>query len=160
MSAAEYTFHATPDLARSGARHFMKRRAGRALLFFYLVIGGCLCLLIAGNRHWPLIVGPLVAIWFISRWRAYCRKAGEPYEAMSDPTTKIVVEDDGLSMVTSDHSSKMKWGLVKEIWRYPDLWLVFFHSDEHYTIFSTDGMSDYIATKIADEVTAAGGVVR
>ena len=79
---------------------------------------------------------------------------------MSDPTTKIVVEDDGLSMVTSDHSSKMKWGLVKEIWRYPDLWLVFFHSDEHYTIFSTDGMSDYIATKIADEVTAAGGVVR
>lgn len=160
MSAAEYTFQATPEMAQAGARRLMGRRAGRAMLFFYLVIGGCACLLIAGNRHWPLFVGPAVSIWFILQWRAYCRKAAEPYAAMSDPTTRIVVEDDGISMVTVDRSSKMKWSLVKEVWRYPDLWLIFFYSDAHYTILSTDGMSDYIATKIADEVTAAGGTVR
>lgn len=71
----------------------------------------------------------------------------------------IRIEPEGISFVTSDYSSTMKWSLIKQVWKFPDVLLVFAFGKWNYTAIPVAPLGNEARQFIEDKVREHGGKV-
>jgi len=62
---------------------------------------------------------------YLASWYAQLRRVAKVAKGLRDPHIVVIVDDSGLTFRAIDRTSSTAWAGFKEVWQYPDLWLLF-----------------------------------
>jgi hypothetical protein len=155
----EITYEWTPELVRIGARRFISRYAGRSLLAFLIVLAIGVAGLVMGDGSgfwWLLAIFPVV---YALMWVRYYFRVTKILDEMPDRRITVRVEPETITFQTSEHTSIMKWSLIKKLWIFPDVLLVFPYGRWNYSMIPVAPLGDELKRFIEDKVKEHGGKV-
>ncbi|HYT94329.1 MAG TPA: YcxB family protein [Gemmataceae bacterium] len=159
----EVAVHYSEGIVRQAARCFLARFIRRDA-----IIGGGAALLALGawlgfGFDWPYAAAlagsgfVLVAV-VVFVGLAYVRAAVGKFRAMRDPTVLWRFGDESLGTTSELGTVELKWEVVSEVWRFPDVWLLFFGSSGWgYSTLPTTSVSPELQEYILSRVTTHGG---
>jgi hypothetical protein len=155
----EITYKWTPELVRIGTRRFIFRYAGRSLFGFLTVLAIGVAGLMVDNGEgffWFITVLPFgyALIWV----RYYFRVTKMSY-GMTGRNVTVRVEPESITFQTSEHISTMKWSLIKKLWSFPDVLLVFTYSPLNYSMIPVAPLGEELRCFIEGKVKKHGGKV-
>jgi YcxB-like protein len=159
-------FDLDEPLVRLAHRTYVKRTVGMTALRYlwaplpFLVIGGLF--LLGGDTAYYAgitIIGAGLALWLYTGgviWRLYHRKVRDTLEhinRMSRPHFRFEFTDEGVSSKTELSSGQLAWKAFRELYRTPDVWLLFI-TKTRYVILPTASVAadvrDFILKKCAE----------
>jgi hypothetical protein len=150
-------------IARQAARRYFGRLFRRDGL---AAIGGLVLALVAWRTlglDWlalilgsvsALLLGLVVAIWFV-----HTRAALVKVRAMRDPTVVWRLTTDHLSADSELGAMSLRWRSVARVWRFPEVWLLFFRGGHGYSTLPTEPLTAEIRQFIEARVRDSGGRV-
>lgn len=159
MANFEFSYDATPALAKLAARKHIWHRAGFWLLLNALVLVSCLLLLLGGDRSWYVFILPAIAGVKLWAWASSYLKAARAIEGVSDRKVAVCVDDDSLKMKFAYAESNIEWNRHMHIRRFSALWLITLRDTNNRTYLPTDAMSDEVQSFIIGKVVENGGAV-
>ncbi len=159
MPSFDFSYNATPALAKQAARKYIWHRVGFWLLLNALVLMVCLVMLLGGNRSWYVFVLPAIAGMKLWAWFSSYLMAGASIEEVADNKVTVLVDDDALKMDYANAESKTDWNDSMQIQRFNELWLINFLDTDSRTYIPTDAMSNEVQAFIVEKVTESGGTV-
>jgi len=128
-----------------------------ALLIVFLVWR-----LMDGDHSW--IVGLVAAvillggIMSVAVYVVQYRNSMSKLREMSQPVAEFVADADTFTITSDLGTSSLKWGAVKEIWRFESLWLLLFSKAQFVTLPLED-VPGPMQAFILDRVKASGGKI-
>lgn len=155
----EITFEWTPELVRLGARRFISRYAGRSLVGFLIVLAIGITGLVMGDGSgfwWLITILPVV---YALMWIRYYVRVTKILSEMPNRRVTIRVEPETITFQTSEHTSTMKWSLIKKLWSFPDVLLVFIYGRWNYSMIPVAPLGEELKRFIEDKVKEHGGKV-
>jgi hypothetical protein len=155
----EITYEWTPELVRIGARRFVYRYAGRSLMGFLVVlfIGIAGVVITNGDDFWWLIT--IIPIGYALIWVRYYLRVTKIADEMPERHVTVRVEAESITFQTSEHTSTMKWSLIKKLWSFPDVMLMFTYGHWNYHLIPVAPLGEELRRFIEDKVKAHGGKV-
>ena len=91
---------------------------------------------------------------------AYVRAAIGKFRAMADSTVLWRFGDDSLATASDLGSVEIRWQAVSEVWRFPEVWLLFFGARGWgYSTLPTDALETEVQDFILARIRANGGKV-
>ncbi len=78
---------------------------------------------------------------------------------MPDRHVTVHVEAESITFQTSEHTSTMKWSLIKKLWSFPDVLLVFTYGRWNYSMIPVAPLGEELRRFIEDKVKEHGGKV-
>ncbi|KTD46991.1 hypothetical protein Lrub_1913 [Legionella rubrilucens] len=149
------------SMVRKAIFRFWKRTVGLvypvALIMMTLIF---LILLYQGNRSWW--IGALGAVLLISflmiltLYLVHFRNAWHKFREMGSPVASFIVAENSATISSSAGTSTFPWSAIKEVWRYDDLWLLFFSKSQFMT-FPSAQVSEEVQDYILHHIQQAGG---
>jgi hypothetical protein len=109
-----------------------------------------------GGISWCLI---WFSIIYAFVWLRYYLSVTKIYEKMPDRHVTVLVEVDKISTITSEHLSTMKWSLIKKVWSFPDVLLLFTYGKWNYFAIPVAPLGQELKNFIEDKVRECGGKV-
>ena len=161
----EVTTLYTEATVRRAAKHFLVRFTRRdAIIGIGAALAGFGSSLWFG-LHWPFAVAlgglgvALVALVF-AVGLLYVRSAIGKFRAMENPTVLWRFNDESIATTSELGSAEIKWRTVSEVWRFPEVWLVFFGaSGWGYSTIPTSSLSGEVQEYILGRIKAHGGKI-
>lgn len=155
----EITYEWSPELVCLGTRRFILRYAGRSLVASAVIMVLAIAALIIGRAEsfwWIIIILPVIyaLIWF-----GHYRKAVRVCKEMPDRGVTVRIDPEGITFQTSQHTTTMKWSLIRRLWSYPDVLLLFTYTQQTYTILPSAVLGDDTRRFIEEKVREHGGQV-
>src|SRR6266542_1508692 len=159
----EITVRYTEAILRRAARRFLWRFMGReALLPPALFLLALLLWFVFDVREWYVVVlggGCLMLTAMVLLAGAlYTNRAVKRFRLMIDPIVVWVVSEENLSSVSELGTIEVKWKAVSGLWRFPEVWLLFFGSTGYSTL-PADSLDPELRTFLESKVRQAGGKV-
>jgi hypothetical protein len=160
MNKIEFSYRSSSSLAKLAARRFMLRHVGIWILFALGIFSSCLFALLSGYTNWYFIAGLVATIGFLVIWISYYLRSDEAFTSMADPWITVRVADDSIEFETSEHTSKLAWSRVKQLWKFKDVWLLFTYSDTGgYTLLPTNALTEETRNFIEKRIKESGGKI-
>ncbi|MFG0332493.1 MAG: YcxB family protein [Maioricimonas sp. JB049] len=156
----EFTYQSSPVLARMAAWRYIQRQVGLPLLAVVLLVAGCITAVVAGYRQWYVVAGLVAGGLVLLAWVNVYVRSDAAFRSMPDPAVTIRLDEATITFETSEHTSVMKWSRIRQVWRFPDVWLFFSYGKGAYTLIPTDVLTDDAKALIERRVTDQGGTVR
>lgn len=88
-------------------------------------------------------------------WRA---RSLAMYRAMGDPLVKWSFTEEAFICESSAGNAELKWSTIKKLWRYNDVWLLFYASGAYSTL-PVETLSSEAKNFIEQKIREAGGHV-
>jgi hypothetical protein len=170
----EISVRYTPQLVKTAVRCFWFRQVGwSTFISVCLVFAAFVYLLIARDRSWVyshwgpnwflvvMIVFGLLLLFCVVFIKICLRSLKEALEELAKRKSAVVVWrfTEGHISTRSDLATvEISWELIKKVWRFPEVWLLFFSKDNYMTLplqYVDNELRQFIAAK----VTANGGAV-
>ncbi len=133
-----------------------------------LVIGPVVLLLawglwfVSGGKSWltaTLIVLCLVLIIIsIAVYFVYRHRSLRIFREMESPQATWKFTDDSLSVESDIGRSEFKWQIIKKLWRFDDVWLLFYANQTYSTLPVAD-VPEEVKQFIVERVRSQGGKV-
>jgi hypothetical protein len=153
----------SPSIMLAGVRRFWWRHAGRdALLGLAGVVAALVIWLACGVEHWSvflllgvfgLLLSVSVGVYFAFRVRSLHR-----LRLMEQPSATWSFDEAGFSAESSLGQSRVPWSAIREVWRFPDVWILCFSRYDHSILPASD-LSPEVLEFIASRVQSHGGIV-
>ncbi|MGI9427093.1 MAG: hypothetical protein ACR2NM_00430 [Bythopirellula sp.] len=159
MASFDFSYDATPALAKLAARKHIWRRAGFWLLLNVVVLLSCLLLLVSGDRSWYVFVLPTFAGVKLWAWFRSYLNAGASVEKVANHKVTVCVDENGLKMDFASVESNTGWNSSMRIQQFSELWLITFADTGSSTYIPTAAMSEEVQSFIIGKVVENGGVV-
>jgi YcxB-like protein len=154
-----FSYELSPGLGRLAFRRYTQRHVGIPISFVAVVAIACSVALFVGYRQWYFIVGLVIGCMFVlARVNNYI-SSGAAFKSIPDPTVTVRIADDSIEFETTEYTSIRKWGSIKQVWRFPDVWLFFADSVGSYTPIPAEVLSDERKAIIEKMVLEHGGKV-
>jgi hypothetical protein len=151
-------------LIRRAVFAYWKRSIGIGLPIAGVILVANLGVLVAfGDRSWILGADATGLVLFFvfaaSLYVVHYRNALAKLREMTVPHAKFIAEDAEFTLESGAGRSTLRWSTVKELWRYPDFWLLMF-SAAHFVTLPLGGMSVDMQSYTLDRLRAAGAKIR
>ncbi|QEG37456.1 YcxB family protein [Bythopirellula goksoeyrii] len=157
MPSYEFTYNATPELARQAALRYIWRCAGWWLIFLVIAVLFCLISLLNGDHSWYVILLLTAASIKIWVWIRSYLKAGSTVQAVANPKVTVFVDDEHLEMKYAETDTKVNWKAPIEIWRFKEIWLITHLDTKTSTYIPTNVLPDDVQRFIEAKVVENGG---
>jgi len=159
----EITVRYTEAILRRAARRFLWRFMGREALLppagFLLAL---LLWFVLAVREWYVVVlggGCLMlTAMVLLAGVLYTNRAVKRFRLMKDPAVVWRFSEEGLSSASELGTIEAKWEAVSGLWRFPDVWLLFFGSTGYSTL-PADSLALELRTFLESKVRQAGGKI-
>ncbi len=157
----EITYQYTPQLAKTASRRFIRRQAaGSFLAIAVLPALGVAAYLSGIGSSCLLIISIGLPVLIASMWWSYHRRAADACKTLPDPRVTLLLEAESIGFRTSEHSSTLKWTRVKQVWRFPDVLLLFtYDTNAGYTAVPTKELGGEGTLHLLEKVREHGGKV-
>jgi len=159
MTSYEFSYEASPELARMASLRFIWRRAGWQLILLVIAALACLFLLFTGTHDWYVFVLLTIAGVKIRAWIEVYYRSGKIVADVADRTVNICVNDNALEMEFAHAKTKIRWDAPIQICKFKSLWLISFFATRHPTYIPTTILSDEVRDFIEEKVIKNGGTV-
>jgi hypothetical protein len=155
----EITYEWSPVFIRTAARRFIFRYATSSFVVIFMLLVAGISGLWAGDGGgiaWCLI---WLSIIYAFVWLRYYFGVTKNYERMPDRHITVMVAADSITMKTSEHLSTMKWSLIKKVWSFPDVLLIFTYGRWNYIAIPVEPLGQELKKYVEDKVRECGGKV-
>jgi len=159
---AEFKVTYTPRIVKIAARRFWLRFIGPDGLIAFAVVcvlGVVLWATGSSLGYVALLVMPAVGILACTVYVIYQRRAIEGLKRLSPPAITYRLDDEEFTALSPLAESHVKWAAAHKLWRFADVWLLFFSARQYLTLPTAD-LSDDVRDFIVRKVQEAGGKVR
>jgi hypothetical protein len=95
----------------------------------------------------------LIAIYIV-----YKKRALKTFEQMGSESVEWCFDDISFSVKSDIGSAEFKWVAIKKLWKFKDVWLMFYANSAYSTLPIKD-MPEDIKTYIQKNITAHGGKI-
>jgi hypothetical protein len=159
----EVTILYSEDAMRVAARRFFLRFILRDLVIAAVIILFGLALTIGWGVKWHYAAGfclvafALVALVSLAGWR-YIRNSLARFRSLTNPTIGWHFSNEVIGAKSEQTSNEFKWNMVSKVWRFPEVWLLFF-GGAGYSVSPVSGLTSEIKEFIVAQVQATGGNV-
>ena len=127
------------------------------MVFILLAIG--IIGISAGNGGWMCWFLIWLSIIYLLMWIRYYYSVTKIYKKMSDKRITVSVGADNITIRTSEHLSVMKWSLIKKVWSFPDVLLLFTYGHWNYVVIPVVPLGEELKKYVEDRVREHGGKV-
>lgn len=151
----EYIY--TKEFARRTTWRFFWRYSRRAMILIaVLVLVGAFRIL-NGWFDWFTLLCLIFPFIYPASWYSHRRRAERVASGLRDPHIVIEADEIGLTLRSVDHMSTTTWTGLKEIWQFPEVWLLFpYGVSSSYTAMPTAALSNAALEFIASNARAGG----
>jgi len=157
------TLRYTEALVAQAVRHYWRRTVGFGIFVAVALMIAFLIWRIAdGDRSW--IVGLAAAVILfgvlmpITVYLVHYRNSISKFREMLEPTAEMVADEDVFTLSSDRGTTSLKWGSVKEVWRFETLWLLLFSKAQFVTLPLKD-VPESMQAFILDRIKATGGKI-
>lgn len=144
-------------------RYWIRKHLGDAIMSVMVLMVGSYFFLVENARNWfvGLLIGAAllytgVVYGIFLSLRAQARKT---FRALGSPDATWAFSDDAIFCESSEGKSEIKWSMVKKLWQFKDVWLLFY-ANGAYSTLPAQPLSDELKEFIERKVAEAGGEVR
>jgi hypothetical protein len=161
------SFEATLIYSESTIRQavflFWRRTVGVSFIFVLLaIIAWFVFLLARGDRSWLLgVTGTIIAVGILMSVGVYFvhfRNSMTKFRDMGSPKAILRLEDLTFTFVSDIGESTMQWSVIKELWRFENVWLLLF-SKAHFSTLPLENLPAEMRTFIVERILANGGKI-
>ena len=78
---------------------------------------------------------------------------------MRDRHVTVRIEPESITLRTSEHVSTMKWSLIKQVWSFPDVLLLFTYGRANYVGIPVAAIGPESKRYVEDRIRQHGGKV-
>jgi hypothetical protein len=151
------------DLCLTSAWRYWQRRLGKRY-FLELIIGsGLYVLAVQGPYRWIevllMVAVGIFAFLGASIFFVHWYRALQGLASLDPPESTWTLSDDFVAQKSSLGESAIAWQAVREVWRFPDVWLLIWAPDTFSTL-PVAQLPRLAREMIERRVAAAGGRVR
>jgi hypothetical protein len=155
------TLHYSEPLVRRAVRAFWWRTLGwRFPIAILLVLFSLISLVASGDRSWFVgAIGAVLALGLAfgaSLYVVHYRGSVGRFRRMSTPEATFEPEVDRFRLVSDAGLAECPWKHVKEVWRFPEFWLVFLAPGQFITLPTAD-LDGAAREFVIDRIKAHGG---
>ena len=163
MPEKPITLRYTEQLVRAAVKAFWFRSTGWSYFAaLAVVIGALVYLLGTGSRSWMVgALGMLVALgaaMAVVLYIVHYRAALLRLRRMRAPEAVLYPGHECFKIVSDVGASELSWRVVREIWRFPDFWLLFISRAQFITL-PIAALDSETQQFILDRVKAHGGKI-
>ena len=153
----------TARLVRSAVIRFWRRSVGwkfvGALLLLVVILASALK---NGDRSWYVgVLGTVTLLAFlvvaVGYFAQYHRAMGA-FRRLAEGSATFEPTEQGFRIESAIGYSDLSWGSIREVWRYPDMWLLVF-SRNMFSTLPLSGIDLQTQNQILTAVRSAGGRV-
>lgn len=160
---AEITVEYSKRLIHTATRRFWFRWIGwSGFTAFGFLLVAFLFLVGTGDRSWYTpIAGTILVLGFAvgtAGYFIYKRRAFSVFDQMKETKATMRFDDEGISVQSDIGSSRIRWKMIRKVWRFPEVWLLFY-GNESYSTLPIGTLSDELKGFIVDKVASNGGKV-
>ncbi len=126
-------------LIKKAVRSYLWRQLGLSFLLMLIVLTGFTVFLLArGDRSW--IVGVLGAVVFLSvavissAYIIILRRFFFRLQSMGKWEATLELMDNSFRVSSGAGNAEVKWTLIRKVWRFHEVWILFFSADEIMTL--------------------------
>lgn len=159
----EATLIFTEPLLRAAVFAFWRRSIGVGFVVALLLVAISLgFLLVQGDTSW--VVGALAAVLFFgvafaaALYLLHYRAALRKFRAMGNPQATFRVDESSFTLVSSVGTVTYQWSAIKELWRFPKVWLVLF-SPAQFSTLPVECLPPEMQAYVLQRVRVAGGKI-
>ena len=151
------------ELIRSAVNAFWWRVVGWRFLIAELVVGtSFVSLIVSGDRSWLVgVIGAVLALgtFFLGvLYLVHYRGSLGRFRRMRTPEATFEPGADGFRVAADTGLAEVPWGHVKELWRFPDFWLVLFSPAQFITLPTAD-LDEGVRSLLVEKIKSHGGRV-
>lgn len=81
------------------------------------------------------------------------------FRRMDVPAARFIADEDTFAFVSPIGEAKLQWSIIREVWRYKDLWLILY-AQGGFNVIPIAGVTQDMRDFIEQRVAAAGGKLR
>ena len=163
MESHQVTIVITKECVERAARRFLRRfiiRSSAADLVF-VAMGAILGF--TGVFSPQLALGwiaaglGIIALVFLVAWK-YVRSSKARFSALTDPQITYRCNESSFGTKSCLGSMEIPWTTISEIWKFDDVWLLFF-GNQGYSMFPVSLVALDVASFVEERVKSNGGKV-
>jgi len=128
-----------------------------------LVLASFVVLQLQGPNDWVVIalaVTLAVALGFAALlYFVHHRASMARFRRLSPPSARFVADAETLAFSSSVGEVKLQWSVVKELWKFNDLWLILYDRSG-FNVLPLSCMPDAMRDFVEERIRATGGRVR
>jgi len=149
------------SLVRYAVLRFWWRVTGlRFVLAAALLLACFVTLLLGGDTSWFIgVLGTVLAMgvtFAAAVYLVHYHNSLSKLRAMGSPSATLVATDSALLLSSGAGSSTLPWSTVKEVWQFPECWLLLFSKAQFITLPLANVTPD-AREFILQQVRSAGG---
>ena len=139
---SEFEVQYSEALIKKTTQRYTLRLVGRGGFITLGAILVCLLYLIAiGDRSWRIgsmaTIAGFALVMLPSLYVAFLRRSLATFRAMDRPTAIFRLTDDTLYSKTTLGSSDIRWEAIEKVWKFPEVWLIFYSRGQYITLPTT-----------------------
>lgn len=166
MNQALFQFTMTYSVAllKKSVIRYWKRSLGWRYLLVMLFVGCCLVTaFIKKDSSW--MTGAMAVVFtfgIILGLSVYLNNKHHvlgTFNALQNPSIQVTLYDDKFALSSELGEGDWAWSAIKEIWQYPDSWLVFLARNS-YATFPLNTIPQEAQKFLLEKVQQAGGVIK
>jgi hypothetical protein len=116
----------------------------------------------AGDRSWVVgVMATTVVLSFVMMGATYLvhlRRSLERLRRMGEPKATLELGEERFRITSGSGSSEIEWSLVRQIWRFQDVWILFFSASE-FMLLPTAALPADAQALILEKAKTAGARV-
>ncbi|MGD9644780.1 MAG: YcxB family protein [Pirellulales bacterium] len=160
----ETTLIYSEPLLKKAVLCFWRRSFGAGFGVVLVLIAILLAFLVArGDASWMVgVLGSVLALAIAMAVAVYVihyRNAISKFREMGDAKAIFRAEESSFTMTSSIGTSSFRWSATKEIWQFPDVWLLLFSKAQFVTL-PTACLPLEMQSFIVQQVRSSGGKIR
>ena len=163
MKSHQVTVILTREIVQTAARYFMRRFVIRSSISDFVFIGIGVTLGLTGIISRELAIGWIVAglaliVLIIIVALKYVRLARAKFSSMTDPQITYTCTDSTFGTKSCLGSMEVPWKTITQIWKFDDVWLLFF-GNHGYSTLPVNLVGLDVVSFVEERVKATGGKV-
>lgn len=134
-----YKLKYSEALIREGILAYWRKQIGITFPLVAMLLGAYFgYLVVAGNRSWWVgVLGTVVVLAFATMAASYFVHLGRSLKRlrrMKSPEAVLELGEERFKVTSDIGSSEIQWSLVRKLWRFENIWILFFSGDEFMLI--------------------------
>jgi hypothetical protein len=134
----ETTLVYTESLVRRAVFLYWRRTVGAFFVPVLLMIALFIVLLMQDKLSWQTgVIGTVTGFGFLfsaSVYIVHYRNSLAKFRDLRDATATFQADDNAFTFASSIGKSTLQWGVVKEVWKFQDVWLLLFSKAQFSTL--------------------------
>jgi len=152
----EMTVTYNEEVIEKATKYFWKKYCGRELKWGVLILAASIIMWSIFNIHewYVTTLMALSIIFFVvifSAYFVYKRRVLHILNSMEKPSAIWKFSEKSFSMESDVGRAEYKWGVLHKVWRFPEVWLLFF-SNQNYSTLPTATLSPQVESFIVEKL--------